>query len=58
MKHTVSSTSSTLAHEIAALRQATPVDLKKRWRALYCAEPPPRRISRDLLVRALAYRMQ
>ena len=57
MKHKVSSTSSTLAHEIAALRQATPVDLKERWRALYRTEPP-RRISRDLLVRALAYRMQ
>jgi len=46
-----------VAHEIAALRQATPADLRKRWRALYCTEPP-RRISRDLLVRALAYRIQ
>ncbi len=57
MKHKVSSTTSALSHEIAALRQATPADLKERWRALYCAEPP-RRISRDLLVRALAYRIQ
>src|SRR5271167_130814 len=57
MKHKVSSTSSALAHELAALRQATPADLKERWRALYCTEPP-RRISRDLLVRALAYRIQ
>ena len=57
MKHRVSSTTSALAHEIAALRQATPADLKERWRALYCTQPP-RRISRDLLVRALAYRMQ
>jgi hypothetical protein len=57
MKHKVSSTTSALAHEIAALRQATPADLKERWRALYCTEPP-RRISRDLLVRALAYRIQ
>ena len=57
MKHKVSSTTSALAHEIAALRQATPADLKERWRALYRTEPP-RRISRDLLVRALAYRIQ
>ena len=57
MKHKISSTASALAHEIAALRQATPADLKERWRALYCTEPP-RRISRDLLVRALAYRIQ
>src|SRR5215472_7100157 len=56
MKHKVSSTTSALAHEIAALRQAS-ADLKERWRALYCTEPP-RRISRDLLVRALAYRIQ
>ena len=57
MKHKVSSTTSALAHEIAALRQATPADLKERWRAIYRSEPP-RRISRDLLVRALAYRIQ
>lgn len=57
MKHKVSSTTSALAHEIAALREATPAELKERWRALYCTEPP-RRISRDLLVRALAYRIQ
>ena len=56
MKHRVSSTPS-LAHEIAALEQATSADLKERWRVLYRAEPP-RRISRDLLVRALAYRIQ
>jgi Protein of unknown function (DUF2924) len=57
MKHKVSSTTSVLAHEIAALRQATLADLKERWRALYCTQPPPR-ISRDMLVRALAYRIQ
>src|SRR5271163_1613757 len=57
MKHKVSSTTSAVAHEIAALRPATSADLKERWRALYRTEPP-RRISRDLLVRALAYRIQ
>ena len=57
MKHKTSSTTSMLVHEIAALRQAARADLKERWRALYGNEPP-RRISRDLLVRALAYRIQ
>jgi hypothetical protein len=45
-----------LASEIAALAEAPTADLKSRWRVLYGAEPPPR-ISRDLLTRALAYRM-
>ena len=46
-----------LASEIAALAEATTAELKRRWRVLYDAEPPPR-ISRDLLTRALAYRLQ
>jgi len=46
-----------IVHEIAALRAATPVGLTSRWRALYGTEPPSR-ISRDLLIRALAYRIQ
>ncbi len=46
-----------LAREIAALSEANPADLKGRWRALYGTEPPSR-ISRDLLMRALAYRIQ
>jgi len=57
MKRKVSATTSVLPHEIAALRQAAPADLKERWRTLYGTEPP-RRISRDLLVRALAHRIQ
>jgi hypothetical protein len=57
MKLKISSTSSVLAHEIAVLHQSTSDDLKERWRVLYGCEPP-RRISRDLLVRALAYRIQ
>ena len=44
------------SHQIAALRPATAADLKERWRVLYSTEPP-RRISRDLLMRALAYRI-
>src|SRR6266702_3094855 len=47
----------TLASEIATLPDATPADLKSRWRVLYGTEPPPR-ISRDLLTRAVAYRIQ
>jgi hypothetical protein len=57
MKSKITSTTSALVREIAGLGQATPADLKKRWRVLYRTEPP-RRISRDLLMRALAYRIQ
>jgi Protein of unknown function (DUF2924) len=58
MKRKISATDpATLAREIAALRGATAADLKSRWRALYGTESPPR-ISRDLLIRALAYRLQ
>ena len=49
--------SATLAREIASLSKAGVADLKNRWRTLYGSEPP-RRISRDLLTRALAYRIQ
>ena len=57
MKHKISSTTSALMHEIALLRQSTSADLKERWRVLYGSEPP-RCISKDLLIRALAYRIQ
>jgi hypothetical protein len=57
MKHKLYPTTAALAHQIAALGQATPADLKERWRVLNSTEPP-RRISRDLLIRALAYRIQ
>jgi Protein of unknown function (DUF2924) len=57
MKRKVSITRSAHVREIDRLRKATPFDLKQRWRTLYGSEPP-RRISRDLLVRALAYRIQ
>lgn len=57
MKRKISVIPSVLAREIAALRVAGSANLKERWRALYRTEPP-RRISRDLLIRALAYRIQ
>src|SRR5260370_32452977 len=43
--------------EIAALASLEVKDLKLRWRDLYDTEPP-RRISRELLTRAIAYRLQ
>ena len=57
MKRKVSIRHSSVTGEIAALAAATYAELKRRWRVLYRTEPP-RRISRDLLVRALAYRIQ
>ena len=57
MKPKIAVTPSTLAREIAALPETPPTALKQRWRTLYGTEPP-RRISRELLVRALAYRLQ
>jgi hypothetical protein len=43
--------------EIDALRSETTLQLRQRWKALYGTEPPPR-ASRDLLIRAVAYRLQ
>ena len=43
--------------EIDALRSETTLQLRQRWKALYGTEPPPR-ASRDLLTRAVAYRLQ
>ena len=57
MKHKVRVTALTLERQIGELEQAPLPHLKQRWRELYGTQPP-RRISRDLLIRALAYRMQ
>ena len=57
MKHKISATRSALVREIEELQKATSANLKERWRALY-GSAAPRRISRDLLIRALAYRIQ
>ena len=46
-----------LQRELAALSTLSVKQLKERWRSAYGTEPA-RRISRDLLTRALAYRMQ
>jgi hypothetical protein len=42
---------------LAALETRTTQELRSEWRRLYRAEPP-RRLSRDLILRAIAYRMQ
>ena len=57
MKHKISESPSALVREIDELQEATSANLKQRWLALYGSEPP-HRISRDLLIRALAYRIQ
>ncbi len=57
MKRKISVASSGLADAIRELKEAQLPDLKERWRALY-QSAPPHRIRRDLLIRALAYRMQ
>lgn len=46
-----------LCEELAALSGDTVKSLKVRWRALWNSEPP-KRISRELLMRAIAYRLQ
>ncbi len=57
MKRKISASASALVREIEELPEATSANLKERWRALYRSEPP-QRLSRDLLIRALAYRIQ
>ena len=46
-----------LASELASLPTLERPDLVKRWRSLYGTEPPTR-MSRPILIRAIAYRMQ
>ena len=41
---------------LEALSDLSPDELRKEWRRLYRTQPP--RLSRDLLVRAIAYRFQ
>ena len=47
----------TLSIELQKLTALTAKDLKVRYRSLYRSEPPPG-LSRNLLLRALAYRLQ
>ena len=43
--------------EIAALAGMTTAELRMAWARLHRSEPPPR-LSRDLMIRAIAYRLQ
>ena len=45
-----------LSQRIAALTELTAQQLRAEWRRLYRGQPP--RLSRDLLIRTIAYRMQ
>jgi len=46
-----------LTKQLAVLPKLTTAELKERWRLLYETNPPPR-IGRQLLTRAVAYRLQ
>ncbi len=46
-----------LEKELSALAKMPRIELQDRWRRLYGAEPPAH-ISRDLMVRTIAYRIQ
>jgi hypothetical protein len=46
-----------IAREVAGLTLLEAKTLKQRWRALYGSQPP-KAISRELLTRAIAYRLQ
>ena len=43
--------------EIAALAGMTTAELRMAWARLHGSEPPPR-LSRDLMIRAIGYRLQ
>src|SRR5258708_18623582 len=45
-----------LSQRIASLNELTAQQLRDEWRRLYRGQPP--RLSRDLLIRTIAYRMQ
>ena len=45
-----------VSRRLEALSDLSPNELRKEWRRLYRSQPP--RLSRDLLVRAIAYRIQ
>jgi hypothetical protein len=45
-----------MSRMLEALADLSPDELRREWRRLYRSQPP--RLSRDLLVRAIAYRIQ
>jgi hypothetical protein len=53
----LSQSNETIAHKLTALKSLPIKELKQQWRSLYSSDPP-HRISRELLTRAVAYRIQ
>ena len=51
---TLSDSNEALSRKLASLRSLPIKQLKKQWRSLYGSEPP-HRVSRELLIRAVAY---
>ena len=47
----------TISLRLASLKSSSIAELKQQWQALYHSSPP-HRISRELLTRAVAYRIQ
>ena len=47
----------TIPQRLAFLKSCSIIELKQQWRTLYNSETP-HRISRELLTRAVAYRIQ
>ena len=56
-RHTYGGNPDNLAREVGSLSTLGSKALKDKWLALFSAEPP-RQISRALMLRALAYRIQ
>src|SRR6266404_6001069 len=54
---TLSDSNEALSRKLASLRSLPIKRLKKQWRLFYGSEPP-HRVSRELLTRAVAYRIQ
>ena len=46
-----------VASQLAEIQEMDPASLRQVWRRWHHA-PPPRRLSRDLLIRGIAYRIQ
>jgi hypothetical protein len=46
-----------ISRKLTGIRSLPIRELKQQWRSLYSSEPP-HRVSRELLIRAVAYRIQ
>ena len=55
--HRFTKSAETIPQPVAFLKSSSITELKEQWRVLYNSDPP-RHISRELLTRAVAYRIQ